>query len=160
REPDDKLSQAVTVPIPALIDGTVSRPNDVDMFRFKAAKGQRVAFEVETPDVAPPRFNPELSILDSDGREIVSNFRNRIYALRREAPSMTVPAFFDGIQPKVIVTFAAAGDYYLQVRGLTFRTGGARCTYRVLIREQVPHIGNTSLKEDHVNLAPGEAKAL
>src|SRR5439155_4328555 len=144
-EPDDNLSQAVTVPIPALVSGTIGHPGDVDTFRLKAAKGQRVAFEIETPDIAPPRFNPQISILDAEGREIVNNIRKRTYTLRREAPSMTVPAFFDGIQPKLIMTFAAAGDYYVQLRGLTFRTGGSRCAYRVMVRDQVPNIGSASL---------------
>lgn len=159
-EPNDKPDQAVAMPVPAIITGTIRSPGDVDTFRFNAGKGQRLAFEVETPDVAPPRFNPEISILDADGREIVSNVRKRIYTLRREAPSMTVPAFFDGVEPKVIATFAAAGNYYVQIRGLTFRAGGPHCAYRLMVREQVPHVGDTTLKEDHINLQQGEAKAL
>src|SRR5712692_5085360 len=73
---------------------------------------------------------------------------------------MTLPASLAWIQPKVIATFAEAGDYYLQIRGLTFRIGNSHCAYRVMVRDQVAHIGNASLAQDHVNLSPGEAQRL
>jgi hypothetical protein len=61
KEPDDAPSQAVGVSIPAIIEGTIDHPNDVDSFKFKAKRGESLAFEIETPDATIPIFNPRLT---------------------------------------------------------------------------------------------------
>jgi hypothetical protein len=64
------------------------------------------------------------------------------------------------LEPKTIYTFKLGGEYCLQIRDATFRYGDPSFAYRILIRPQVPHIGEINVKADHVNLAPGEAKKL
>ena len=149
-EPNETASQALKVAVPALIEGTIERPRDVDSFRFKVRAGQQLAFEIETPDAKPFDFIPRLAVLDGNGEEIVTNFFRRL-----ENKFWT-----RSIEPKTIYTFERSGDYTLQIRDITARYGNSRFSYRVVIRPQVPHIGHIEVKEDRINLVPGKAKKL
>ena len=55
----------VDISIPAIIEGSIERPGDIDSFKFKVDPGQKLAFEIETPEFTPPRFNPRLGVVDS-----------------------------------------------------------------------------------------------
>src|SRR5262249_37743595 len=55
---DPKKTQACEMP--AVFEGVISRPGDVDYFPFKAKAGQKVVLELRTPRAAPPHFNPRL----------------------------------------------------------------------------------------------------
>jgi hypothetical protein len=77
-----------------------------------------------------------------------------------------------GNEPKVIETFDQEGEYSLEIRDVTSRSGGPDCRYRLLIRPQIPHVGEITVEtlirgyEDNridprrINLKPGEAKIL
>ena len=53
-------------------------PGDVDTFKFQVGTGDRLAFEIETPETGKPRFNPRMSVFDSDGREFLTNVYKKI----------------------------------------------------------------------------------
>ena len=57
-EPNNSLDRPGRMKIPSLIEGRIQAPGDVDLFRFQAEAGQKLAFELETPDVSPPHFKP------------------------------------------------------------------------------------------------------
>ena len=158
-EPNEGLDQAATVTVPVLIEGTIDRPRDTDTFRFKVESLQGLAFEIQTPDVTLPRFNPRLVLRDADGRELLTNIHKKIWVLRDESPSMSPPAFLEALEPKLINTFEP-GEYYLQISHVTLDTGNPNCAYRVMIRPQISHVGEIRVQEDHFNLLPGEAKKL
>jgi hypothetical protein len=46
REPNDGFRQAQDVALPVVVEGAVSRPRDVDVFRFQGKAGQKVTLEV------------------------------------------------------------------------------------------------------------------
>jgi hypothetical protein len=148
--PDEKESLASQVTVPALLEGTIDRPGSVDNFMFKVKAGQQLAFEIETPDAKPFDFLPRLAILDFNGQEVLAN------SFRRVENQFWIRS----IEPKTVFAFDRGGDYTLQIRDLTARYGGSRFKYRVVIRPQIPHIGRIEVKEDHINLLPGEAKKL
>ena len=152
KEPNDTPSQAVGVSIPAIIEGTIDHPNDVDSFKFKAKRGESLAFEIETPDATIPIFNPRLDVLDQNGQEFLTNIWKRI--------SRNFSFYMKSLEPKTIYTFKLDGQYCLRIRDATFRYGDSSFKYRILIRPQVPHVGEIEVKEDHVNLVPGEATKL
>jgi len=151
-EPNDLPESGKWLPFPALIEGTIGQPGDVDSFKFKVEKGQALAFEIETPAGAPPLFNPKLAILDETGREFLSN------VFRRIARNFTFYA--KTVQPKTVFTFELGGEYTLQIRDITSRVGDASCQYRVLIRPQIPHIGEIEISADRLNLVKGGSKKL
>jgi len=166
KEPNEEPPQALEISIPALVEGVIERPNDVDVFRFKASRGQRLAFEVETPEATTPRFNPLLTIVDSNGTEVLTN-------IQRAPEYKSVTSYYlRSLNAKVINTFEQEGDYWLRIRDITSRNGGAGFRYRVLVRQQIPHVGEIEVQtrtrglEDgkadpaRLNLVAGEAKKL
>ncbi len=164
-EPNNTLERSGTVKIPGLIEGRIQTPGDVDLFRFRAQAGQKLAFEIETPGNSPPHFNPWLKLLDGSGNELVSNIYME-YGGDGDDVNKTV-------ERKTIVTIEQTGSYFLQIRELTSVQGGPRFRYRLLARPQVPHLGRVEIslgvtpslstlidKTDRINLEPGQAREM
>ncbi len=158
REPNDSVGNALGISLPLILEGTIERPGDIDSFEFNLEAGQKLAFEIETPQVAPPHFNPRVGISDAAGREQFTNVHSKISLYNNFAERQV---YLKAVEPKVVVTFDSGGKYFLQVRDLTSRYGDPSYAYRVLIRPQIPHVGEIWLdKIDRFNLVPGEAKKL
>ena len=161
KEPNESPGQAPEIILPALVEGTIDCPGDVDHFKFKVKSGQKLAFEIETPDAPPPRFNPRLEVFDTTGQEFLANIYRNIEGDGDD--------WVKRIEPKTIATFEQGGEYCLQVRDLTSRYGNRDFAYRILIRPQIPHIGEVKLIQsrgvlygeiDRLNLVAGQAKKL
>ena len=144
RAPNETPDQALEIRLPAIVEGVIERPGDIDHFKFKVESGQKLVFEIETPDARPPDFNPRLGILGATGQELFSNISTT--SVRAQA--------------KTIETFNTGGEYYLQIRDLTSRYGQASFAYRVLIRPQIPHAGRIEMQPGRLNLVAGEAGKL
>jgi hypothetical protein len=157
-EPNDALAQAAEISIPAIVEGAIQRPGDIDNFKFKVKAGQKLAFEIETPGVGPPLFNPRLGIVDSRDRELFSNVHRRVSLYNNNSDRQV---YLRGIEPKAIYTFEKDGEYVLQVRDITSRYGGADYRYRICVRPQVPHVGEVLVSpSDRVNLIRGQSRKL
>jgi hypothetical protein len=63
------------------------------------------------------------------------------------------------IEAKVVYIFEQAGNYTLQLRDSAF-FGSPGCRYRLLIRPQVPHLGEIEIMEDRINLFPEQVSKL
>ena len=163
QEPNETRGQALQVSIPTIIEGAIERPGEIDTFRFKLAGEQALAFEIETPDVVPQRFSPRLAVLDAEGREVLTNIYKWIPSQGNN--------YYKAVRSKTIYTFSNRGDYYLQIRDLTFRNGDPGFRYRLLIRPQIPHVGEIEIAEtvhlleregaeekDRINLLPGSVE--
>jgi hypothetical protein len=134
----------------------------VDEFTFKVQAGDKVAFEIETPRLAPPYFAPRLAVLDGSGHEVVNNIYRKI--------SGDGDDWAKSIEPKTIYTFEQGGEYHLRIRDLTSQNGNSDFRYRILVRPQIPHIGEVAAKtfgnigteteEDRINLAAGSSRKL
>ena len=148
----ERPTRALMVDAPALVEGTLDRPGKTDSFGFTAKAGEALAFEVETPRESVPIFNPWVQILDANREVVLSCIYNRV-----EGNNVQL---FRYLEPKMVYTFERSGDYILQVRDLTTRYGQPDFAYRVLIRPQIPHIGQLELDAGRVNLVRGEAKQL
>lgn len=164
-EPNNSLDRPGTVKIPGLIEGRIQTPGDIDLFRFRAEAGQKLAFEIETPDDSLPHFNPWLKLLDGSGNELVSNIYME-YGGDGDDVNKTV-------ERKTIFTIEQTGSYFLQIRELTSVQGGPRFRYRLLVRPQVPHLGRVEIslgvtpslstlidKTDRINLEAGQAREM
>ena len=165
-EPNDEPIKALPVELPVIIEGVVDRPGDVDYFKFKINSTQRLAFEIETQNISPPHFNPRLEVRNSAGQSVLTNI-HRLREFRN--PDGWV---LKGNEPKVIDTFDQPGEYSVEIRGVTSRSGNQACRYRLLIRPQIPHVGDivvetlmrghqdTRIDPMRINLEPGKAKVL
>ena len=165
QEPNDTLENVISISIPVVLEGVIDRPGDVDHFRFEVRSGQSLAFEIETPRLSPPQFNPWLTVLDLEGREIINNIYKEYGGDGDDVNK--------SIERKTLHTFVESGGYYLRLRDLTLRTGGRDLAYRVLVRPQIPHLGRLEVSfdviskgsqlinlKDHINLKAGSAKEL
>lgn len=152
QENGEREGDALSVSVPGLVEGTIDRPGDVDRYAFKAERGQQVAFEVETPQVGPPQFNPRFGILDEEGRELFSNVYKRL--------GRQLTFYLKTVEPKTLYTFERSGDYSLVVSDLTRRFGNAGFRYRLLLRPQIPHVGEVRTDTDRLNLVAGQASKM
>jgi len=151
KEPDETPGQALEITAPALIQGTIDHAGDMDSFRFHVQAGESLAFEIETPALAPPQFNPWLVVRNAEGREVFSNVYLRIGRN---------PHYRKTVQPKTLHTFASGGEFSLEVRDITSRYGNPGFRYRILVRQQVPHVGEIQVSEDHSGLMEGRILAV
>lgn len=154
-EPNDDPARATAFAVPAVLEGTVGHPGDVDYFRFRAKAGQKLVFEVQTPGVAPPHFNPRLDVLNARRAVVLTNLHVQ------DGKIGTVDAKTIRVDPEVAGKLDEDGVYMLQVRDLTSVQGSPEHLYRVLVRPQIPHVGDIRLQPDGpVNLVPGARQRL
>ena len=153
QEPNQGSRSAAVATLPFLVEGAIDQPGDVDrLVSFQVQPGQKLSFELETPEATLPDFNPRLAVLDEAGRVVLSNVYRRVV---RQALS-----YSKTIEPKTIHTFLRGGTYTLRVRDTTQRNGASDFRYRLLARPQIPHAGELEVQEDRLNLVPGEAGKL
>jgi hypothetical protein len=155
---DKKSEPPSEISIPALIEGSIDRPGGENRYRFRVEAGQSLAFEIETPETPPPHFNPRISVAPSKGRQLFSNVHHRISLFNNNAEQ---EAYLKNVEPKAVYAFADAGEYVLTVRDMTARYGTDTYAYRVVVRPQVPHVGEISSPGiDRINLVRGKATRL
>lgn len=150
-EPNDSPRQALPISIPSIVEGTIGRPGDVDYFKFHVKSGQKLAFEIET-GLFSQYFSPRLGVWDGNGQEVLTNIYRRVGGDGDD--------WIKTVEPKTVYAFDKDGEYYLQIRDLTTRRGTSDFRYRILIRPQIPHVGEIAVREDRINLVPGEAKKI
>jgi hypothetical protein len=153
KEPNAEVHQTLDVSRPVLIQGNIECPGDIDHFSFDVTAGDALAFEVETTNQIHPDFTPWMVVSNSHDQNDSSNIHRMV-----EGNS---GVWLKDIKSKMILTFEKSGEYTLRVSDLTSRRGGSDFNYHLLIRPQVPHIGEVTLRgKDCLNLVPGETKAL
>jgi hypothetical protein len=138
--------------VPGIVEGILTQPAQRQKIAFHLKGSQDVVLEVETPDATIPVFNPVVRVLDSAGREVVTN----VYTQLNNCGGYMMKT----IQPKTVVQFHGDGDYTLQIHDATTDKAGPGFAYRVLLRPLVPHVGKIELEQERINLTPGAAKPL
>ena len=151
-EPNDDPESAVKIPVPGIVEGAIQRPGDVDVYRVNIERGRKLAFEFELTDSRLPHFSPYLEVLTAAGDRVLTNLHKRV---------VRNSTFYQkDVQAKTIHTFETEGQHIVRVRDLTSRMASPTFKYRLLVRPQVPHVGELHLAEKQVNLVRGEAKKL
>lgn len=136
---------------PTLVTGTIERPGDIDTVRFSVEEGDKLSFEIETPEKTIPLLNPLLRVFDADGGEALTNIWTRVNSNGNTSKQ---------IYPKTQYAFPRKGDFTLEIRDITASYGGPEMQYKVLIRPWVPHLGEARVSKEHVNLVAGRAQEL
>jgi hypothetical protein len=135
REPNDDAEHAQSVEAPCDISGSFGAPNDLDLYRFKALKGEVFRIEASAERIGSPA-DPVLVVqrLDSNGRasELLTG---------DDLPGAIDPARFHTgtVDAEVRWTAPADGRYQVAVNDLyASQRGDVRLAYRLSIRRERP----------------------
>jgi hypothetical protein len=115
KEPNDGFRTSQPLAFPQIVEGTIGRDQDVDVFRFDARAGATYTFELQAARFGS-RVDGVLTLYDAKGRVV--------------AVSDDPPHHGD---PKLEATLSAAGTYYLSLID-AHDSGGATHVYRLLAR--------------------------
>ena len=99
-----------------------------------------IALEMETPDEAPPFFNPIVRLLNASGEEVATN----LFAGKGACSG----ALTKSLQAKTVVPLREAGAYTIEVRDATADLNGPKFRYRLQVRPQVPHVGRVAINAE------------
>jgi len=72
REPNDGLVAAGELKVPAIVNGRIDAPGDVDFFRVKGLGNKPVVFEIFARRLGSP-LDSNLMVLDADGKQLAFN---------------------------------------------------------------------------------------
>ena len=111
-----------------------------------------MVFEIQAEGAGPPLFSPRLEVWTTSGEEVLNNVYQRIGGDGDD--------WVQSLESKVIYTFDRSGEYHVRLRDLTSRNGSPDFAYRLLVRDQIPHVGEVRLAEDRVNLIKGKARKI
>jgi len=136
--------------LPGTLEGTIAQPGEKHRASFHLDGPQDIAIEVETPGTAPPLFNPLVRLLNAEGEEVATSL-----FVGRGACS---GAMSKSIQAKTIVPLRDPGDYTVEILEATADLAAPDFRYRIMIRPQMPHVGQVRIDEDHINITPGDAR--
>ncbi|MDX1983413.1 MAG: DVUA0089 family protein [Bryobacteraceae bacterium] len=144
--------EATAFKLPGTLEGVISQPGEAHHARFQVEGPQDVAIEVETPETAPPLFNPVVRLLNEAGNEVATSIL--------AGKGACTGALTKSLQAKTIVPLRDPGTYTVEIRDVASDLAGPGFHYRVQVRPQVPHAGQVRIDADIVNIAPGEAKTV
>jgi hypothetical protein len=136
---------------PTLIVGAVEHPGDIDRVRFSVAEGDKLVFEVVTPEKSLPQLNPLLRVIDPDGNEVLTNIWSRVNVNDNISKQ---------IYPKTAYAFPRASELTLEIRDITAAFGDRSMRYSVLVRPWIPHLGEAHVGPDRLNLVAGKTDRL
>jgi len=137
QEPNDLANEAVKLSIPVAINGSIHAPGDEDFFRIEIEAGAQLCFELRTPELPPPHFSPRLDVLGVERTAVSSNIFTKVAGDGDD--------WIKSLEPKTIYTFDEGGQYHVRLRDLTGARGGRRYKYQLLVRPQLPHVGEIYL---------------
>lgn len=114
QEPNDTLAGAFETHLPAVLTGAISKPGDLDHFKFTARAGQTIVIE-NSSDKVGSSLQPVIAILDANGAVL------RTYGEDGETLTFTHK-------------FEKAGVHYLRISDYE-RSGRASHQYRIKVGE-------------------------
>jgi hypothetical protein len=106
REPNEGFRNATPIALCEFADGAIERAQDVDVFRFSAKRGDRLAISVFAARGGSP-LDATLSIFDAQGRTL---------AIVDDMPKAKGDATLDSHDPQVEFVAPSTGDFFLSVQ--------------------------------------------
>jgi hypothetical protein len=108
---DDQISEAISIQLqndaPAVISATINVAVDVDMYKFQAAAGQSIDFDIDTATNGPAGLNSYIRIFNGQGIQLAVNND-------AAAPGESRIGFDSYLRYR----FPTAGTYYIGVSNL------------------------------------------
>jgi hypothetical protein len=162
-EPNSESGEATTITLPLIVKGAIDPPGDLDYYNFKIDAAKTLVFEIRTPDVHPPDFSPRLTVTDKEGARVFDNIYRKVGGDGDDWDKT--------VEPKIVYAFDKPGTYTVEIQDLTSRQGGENYRYDLVVRPQIPHVGEMSAFEikqtgrvryrtQHLNLKIGQAEKL
>ncbi len=130
---------------PAVVNGQIARPGQVDYYQISVHKGQTLLMETQGCRLRSP-VDTYLTLLSAQGQVIKENddFTDPDAGL--------IPQQLDS---RIIHSFTASGDYFLQVRDTQGR-GGQEYAYRLIVAAARPDFV-LRVMPDNLRVARGDA---
>ncbi len=73
-EPNNSLTQANAIALPAIVSGTINPAGDVDFFAFEARRGQQLVIDLDARSLTPPSpLDTVVTLFDSRGQQLAEN---------------------------------------------------------------------------------------
>lgn len=110
-EPNDPANAPQSVTPDVVINGCIDKPGDVDHYRFRANKGQRIVLECFAERI-DSRLRAVLELFDAAGKRLAAN------------------RGYSGVDPLIDFRAPADGDYTVKLHDLIF-AGGPEHSYRL-----------------------------
>jgi hypothetical protein len=136
-EPNDDPAAVKPLPLPAMANGRIDRPGDVDYWALSAHKGDVFEFELRAGRLGSP-LRGALALCDSTGKELA----------RAEG---TGPA----LDPLLRFTAPADGHYFVRVTDQFRSRGGPEYAYRLRMAHPPPPDFRLQLAADVLTLPRG-----
>jgi WD40 repeat protein len=114
--PDDPLA----MPVPGTANGRIRRPGDIDTWRFRARKGQRLILEVNAQRLGSP-LDSFLEIQDRDGRPLpraVLRCQAKTYVTFRDHDSTGAGIRIENWEDLAVNDYVLVGGELLRIRAL------------------------------------------
>lgn len=150
-EPNNTLSEAQAVDLPAVVNGRVAAPGDTDLFRFEGTSGDQVVIEVLARRLGSP-LDSLVQLLDSSGGLVAWNddLERKEGDLRTDMGAMTHHA-----DSYLCARIAKSGAHYVRLADAQGQ-GGEDCAYRLRIGPPRPDF-TICMTPSTLNLRPGVA---
>lgn len=126
-EPNDTIAQANRVAMPAVINGRIQQPGDVDHFSVTAKAGQVMILDVQARRLDSP-LDSYLSVMNVQGGVLAEN---------DDFVDPDYPLVLHHSDSRLGFTFPANGDYIVRIRD-TQGQGGDEYAYRLVIAPPKP----------------------
>ncbi|MCM8819002.1 MAG: PPC domain-containing protein [Candidatus Omnitrophica bacterium] len=127
-EPNDTLKNAYDIGLlPVIINGVISKPSDVDIYKFRCFAGCKLAIEVYSRRLGYP-LDSRITLIDSSGKVLISNddYLDKSFDfLTHHADSY------------IFYEIQKTGTYYLKITD-TQNHGGEEYIYRIRISHPMP----------------------
>ncbi|MCM8771865.1 MAG: PPC domain-containing protein [Candidatus Omnitrophica bacterium] len=127
KEPNDTRLKAQKIEIPVIINGIISKPKDIDMFKFNLPEGFKLVIEVYSRRLGFP-LDSHISLIDSKGKILISNddfYDKNFDFLTHHADSY------------IYYEIKEKGTYYLKIWD-SQNCGGNEYVYRIRISSPNP----------------------
>jgi hypothetical protein len=133
--------------LPGIVEGVIGKPGETQLIRINVEKAQETVIEVETPEATTPIFTPVVRLLEPGGQEMVGNLYTRLNNNNLK--------MMKAVMAKTTFSLLAPGIYTLQIHEITTDHAGPDFRYRVMVRQQIPHIGRFIVQQERINLERG-----
>jgi hypothetical protein len=143
REPNDGPPRGRTVTLPVVVNGRIDRPDDVDVYRFRAWQGATVVAEVFARRLGSP-LDSVIRLTDAAGREV---------ALSDDFTDPGCGLVTHHADSKITAMIRASGDYLLWVADVQ-QKGGPGYAYRLWLSHGRPDF-ELRVVPSAVNVRPG-----
>lgn len=146
----DGSTEIPVMKLPGVVEGVIAKPGETQTIRIQVDKAQETVIEVETPEATTPIFTPVVRLLEPGGQEMVGNLYTRLNNNNFQ--------MMKAVMAKTTFSLIAPGLYTLQIHELTTDHAAPNFRYRVLVRQQIPHVGKFVVQQERITLERGNTR--